>query len=306
MRRDRREPRVSSTTSPAGAPATEAPTSAPDVARAHGLARVGVRPHLIPYVLQVWSRRHFAWMLARSRVAARSEGDFLGAFWNVLRPLLTAGVYLLVFGYILGTKNNTPNFEAFLTIGVFVFTFIASCVTSGAKAITGNLNLVRALHFPRAVLPLSTTLDELISMGPVIVIMVAVTLITGEPVAWSWLLLVPAMLLTAAFAFGLALIFARMTSVVRDVAQLLPFATRMWLYLSGVFYSIDRFQGTPILEKLLALNPAHIFISLFRGALLEEYHITGGLWLGAIAWAVGSFAVGVMYFWRGEGTYGRG
>ena len=41
----------------------------------------------------------------------------------------------------------------FLVTGIFVFTFTQTSVMSGVRAISGNLGLVRALHFPRASCP---------------------------------------------------------------------------------------------------------------------------------------------------------
>ena len=49
----------------------------------------------------------------------------------------------------------------FLVTGVFVFTFTQSSVMAGVRAISGNLGLVRALHFPRASLPISFALQQL-------------------------------------------------------------------------------------------------------------------------------------------------
>jgi teichoic acid transport system permease protein len=276
------------------------------LAREHGLAPVGVKPRFLLYLRRVWERRQFAWTLARSRVTARNEGDFLGAAWTVLRPLLTAGVYFVVFGYILDTSRGIENFIAFLTIGVFVFTYTAQTVVTGSKSVTANLALVRALHFPRAVLPLSATLVQFIEMRVTVPVMIAIAWTSGERISWEWLLLFPALLVQTVFNLGLALLLARAVTQVRDIAQLLPFATRMWLYLSGVFFSLDRFSGHGLASQLLYLNPANIYISLYRGAVMQEIPITGETWILGVLFAVISLTVGVIYFWRGEGSYGRG
>ncbi len=49
------------------------------------------------------------------------------------------------------------NYPAFLLTGMFVFTYTQRRCTAGAKSISGNLSLIRALHFPRAALPLAYT-----------------------------------------------------------------------------------------------------------------------------------------------------
>ena len=79
-------------------------------------------------------------------------------------PLLNAAVYFLIFGMILERRAAAWRSEVyipFLVTGVFVFTFTQSSVMAGVRAISGNLGLVRALHFPRAALPISFALQQL-------------------------------------------------------------------------------------------------------------------------------------------------
>ena len=116
------------------------------------------------------------------------------------------------------------NYVAFLVVGVFVFTYTQRAVLSGSRSIAANLGLVRALHFPRATLPLASTVMELQQLLVAMVVLGAIVLGTGEPLTPSWLLVVPALALQTVFNSGLALALARVTSRVRDLEQLLPFA----------------------------------------------------------------------------------
>ena len=59
---------------------------------------------------------------ARARTYALYAGARLGSVWQVLTPLMNAGVYYLAFGVLLGTKNGIHNYAAFLICGMFVFT----------------------------------------------------------------------------------------------------------------------------------------------------------------------------------------
>ena len=99
---------------------------------------------------------------------------------------------------------------------------------------------MRALHFPRATLPLASTVMELQQLLVAMVVLGAIVLGTGEPLTPSWLLVVPALALQTVFNSGLALALARVTSRVRDLEQLLPFALRTWLYASGVFFVLEQ------------------------------------------------------------------
>jgi len=287
-------------------------SSGAQLAVRHGLRPIGQEVALVPYLHSLWQRRAFIWTFARSRIAAENAESRLGQLWQVLNPLLNAGVYYLVFGVILGQSKKIENYIAFLLTGVFIFAFSQRTIQAGARSITGNLGLVRALHFPRAVLPLANVLEEFIKTGTSLVVLGIIIVATGEPIDLTWLLIVPALLLQLMFSAGIALVFARLTAQIRDVAQFLPFALRIWMYLSGVMYLISDFiakhSDKVIIVDLLRINPANVYISLARDALMNTAQTRVGTsdWLLAVMWAVIPLVLGFIFFHRAENRYGRG
>jgi teichoic acid transport system permease protein len=278
------------------------------LAEQFGMTRAGARPPLLTYVRALWGRRHFIVSYTRAVNAVAYTRSFLGQIWQILTPLLNAAVYYLIFGILLHTKRDTHNFLGFLIIGIFVFTYMQNAIINGSRSITNNLSIIRALHFPRATLPLGTTAiafqQLLVSMG----VLIPIVLITGEPIRWAWLTAVPALLLESLFALGAALIVARVGARVPDTAQFLPFVLRTWLYLSGIFYSITVFsQGHAHWVKVvLELNPGAIYPELVRNAFLTHQHLYTYAWVAAVFWAVSVFGFGLVFFWLGEERYGRG
>jgi teichoic acid transport system permease protein len=281
---------------------------AAELAAQHGLSPIAARPPLGTYIRQVWSRRQFIVAFASARNIATFADARLGQVWQVLTPLLNAGVYFLIFGLLLNTQRGVHNYIAFLVIGIFVFTYTQRSVLSGSRAISTNLSLIRALHFPRAALPFAYTIIELQQMFVSMVVMIAIVLITGEPITFQWLLLVPILLLQSMFNVGASLFVARIGARVTDVTQLLPFILRTWLYVSGVFYSIAHFtKNAPhVVKVLLDANPGAVYIELVRDALLQEHVAVTFAWPYAVMWAVGGLGVGFLYFYLAEETYGRG
>ena len=283
--------------------------SAAELAERYGMQKAGARPPLGAYARDVWGRRYFVLSFARSRTAAGYSGAFLGQFWQVLTPLLNAAVYYLIFGLLLRTDRGVDNYIAFLVTGIFVFQFTANAVTAGAKAISGNLGITRALHFPRAVLPAATTMIALQKLLVSMLVLLPIVLATGERPTARWLLVVPAIALQTMFATGCGFAMARVGAQVPDTAQFLPFVMRTWLYLSGIFYSItvfaERFHHAWIAHVLL-VNPAAVYIELVRDALLAKHDTTGYEWPVAVAWALVALVAGLVYFWRAEERYGRG
>ncbi|MFD2766183.1 ABC transporter permease [Micromonospora eburnea] len=282
-----------------------------ELAARHGLTVAGARPTLTAYVKQMWSYRHFITTYAHAKSVAAFSQARLGQLWQVLTPLTNAAVYYLIFGYILGTSRNVPNFIAYLCVGVFVFNYAQTVVLGGTTAITGNLGLVRALHFPRASLPLAVTLTQFRNLLYAIAVLVLIVLLTGEPITVQWLLVVPAMALITIFNAGMAMILARLGSKLTDMKQIMPFVMRTWMYGSGVLYSVEVFEKNlpALLAQIVHVNPLLIYIELVRHALLEHTPLTSPapqLWAMATAWAVVVGLGGFVYFWRGEQEYGRG
>jgi teichoic acid transport system permease protein len=138
-------------------------------------------------------------------------------------------------------------------------------------------------------------------------------------------------------------VMARMGAEIRDISQLLPFLLRTWRYFCGVMYSVSviaaKFPHSA--QKVLAANPAAVYISLTRWALLatERNNEAGAkpynaakcalfnasktkppplqaychaivtvpqLWIYGAVWAAVTILAGFLYFWRSEARYGRG
>lgn len=285
--------------------------SSKDLARRHGLSAAGRLPSLPEYTRQLWAYRHFIWEFAGAKVSASLGNTRLGMIWQVLTPLFNAGVYYVIFGVLLNTKHGVTNFIPYLCTGVFIFGYTQTVVQTGVQAISGNLGLIRALHFPRASLPISITLVEARNMIASMAVLITIVLATGEPITVEWLLVIPALLLQTVFNAGFAMLVARLGSKLHDLRQLIPFIMRVWMYMSAVLYPVTQFTQHLHGWKLTVLeaNPILVYIELIRHALMENVHLAGSprrLWVEAFGWAIIVGVGGYAYFWRGEKGYGRG
>ncbi|MGC9376439.1 ABC transporter permease [Streptomyces sp. MH13] len=283
------------------------------LAAKYGLSVSGARPSLMEYVRQLWGRRHFILAFSQAKLTAQYSQAKLGQLWQVATPLLNALVYFLIFGLILNAGRGMPKdvYIPFLVTGVFVFTFTQSSAMAGVRAIAGNLGLVRALHFPRASLPISFALQQLQQLLASMIVLFAVVVGFGSYPSLSWLLVVPALALQFLFNMGLALIVARMGAKTPDLAQLMPFIMRTWMYASGVMFSIPiMLEDKPAwLADVLQWNPAAVYMDLIRFALIDGYgseNLPPHVWAVALGWSVLLAVGGFVYFWKAEERYGRG
>jgi teichoic acid transport system permease protein len=316
-----------------------------ELAARYKLRPSAARPGAFAYAGQLWARRHFIVGFATARNVAMYTEARLGQLWQVLTPLLNAAVYYLIFGKILNTSRGIPDFIAFLITGIFIFNFTQRSFITTSRVITDSLPLIRALPFPRACLPIGYVLIELQQLVMSMFVLTVIVLATGEPLTWYWLLAIPALLLQAVFNVGMGLFLARLGAGADDFGQLMPFLVRTWMYASGVMYSISTIstlQKHPTLTYILQVNPAAVFISLVRNAILKTQRLaapgskpynpalcslynhssktsavydsaychatvtTPQLWLYGAAWAIVALVVGFVFFWQAETRYGRG
>ncbi|NBM17035.1 ABC transporter permease [Streptomyces sp. GC420] len=297
------------------APGPDEGLSPAELAAKYGLSVSGARPGLGEYVRRLWGRRHFILAFSQAKLTAQYSQAKLGQLWQVATPLLNAAVYFVIFGLLLNARRGIPHevYVPFLVTGVFVFTFTQSSVLAGVRSISGNLGLVRALHFPRAALPVSFSLQQLQQLLFSMIVLFVVVMAFGSFPAWSWLLVVPALVLQFVFNTGLALVFARMGAKTPDLAQLMPFVLRTWMYASGVMFSIPAMLQEKDLPAwvtdVLQWNPAAVYMDLVRFALIDGYgseYLPSHVWAFAVGWAAVAGVLGFVYFWKAEERYGRG
>jgi teichoic acid transport system permease protein len=276
---------------------------------------VGVRPSLVSYLTELWRRRDFVLVLASASAYVANSNLYLGQLWTVVRPVLDAAVYVLVFGILLGTSRGLDNFVGFIVIGTFLYRAFSESISGAARSISKNMNLVRSLPFPRALLPVSSVTSQFVSLVPALGVMVAFVLLTPllpptHPqisISWRWLMLPVAVLFLALFSVGAGLIVARVAAFFPDVLNTLPFLLRLLMYGSGVIFSITHYVHNPVLEQIMELQPVAVYLNLGRQSLLVEPSIPWNwtLWLIGLGWAVLFLLVGTVYFWRAEARYGR-
>jgi len=273
-------------------------------AASHGLRRVGARPPFRAYLTETWHRRGFIWTMAHYHVRSELEGNRLGILWLLLNPCFNAIIYGLIFGILQGNARG-PDFVPRVVIGVFLWQFFAKSLSDGAKAITGNRSLVQSLAFPRLTLPIAKVAEHFISTLPSIALLVIILPILGYWPTWSWLLIIPLLLLYTLFNLGVAMIAARLTVHLRDVAQLLPFITRILFYSSGVLFNVQTiFQAHPWVIRVYDFHPLYQVIQLARSALMG-INVDPMYWLYLSIWSIAILAIGLVFFWAAEERYGR-
>jgi teichoic acid transport system permease protein len=260
------------------------------------------------YLADMWARRDFAVAMPMEELRVSHQDTLLGNLWHLGNPLLTTAVYYFVFGVLLGVDRGIENFILWLMVGVFAFGLTRSTVTGGSTSITSNLGLMRAIRFPRALLPVSVAVSRLITFGVQLGVIGVVALATGEGISRRWLALPLVILVHTALNLGGAFAAARLNDSFRDVREVIPFMFRLLVFVSGVMFPLQqRLAGAdvpPAVLLMLRLNPIVPILEMYRWVFLGN-----PVALDDVAYAVvislALLAFGFWYFRAAELRYGR-
>ena len=279
-------------------------------ARGHdprNLSPIGVRPPLADYLRQLWERRHFIWYDSRQRAATQERGSLLGNAWLVLRPMLDAAFYWLIFGVLIGATRGVENFPAFIAIGILMFRSTSAAITVGTGSMRASRSMIRAFSFPRAAVPISNVVQaSLTAMITTASMCLAIILIPPHaPPQATWPLIVPIFLLQTAMNLGITFVMARVGFHLPDMANIMSVVSRILMYSSGVIFPIDQFIDDPTIRRIVTLNPLYQVLDMSRTVLIDGEVPAMDSWLILVAWVVLLVVVGFLFFWRGEESYGR-
>ena len=286
---------------------SEAPSRPTLVVNTANLQTLQTRPSFVEYCRQLWERRAFIWADARFKALRTTKDYRLWRTWLVLQPLLDVAFYAFLFGLILKTSRGIDNFVGFLILGVIFMRMIVGQMTQGIMLIRNSRGMIQTFTFPKASLAISQTLRSMLDniLPGLMAVLMALAGQQFSPLNWSIVLVVPLFALLHIFGCGLMLTTARLTAAVPDAKALINFFSQAWFFLSGVMFSIDRFVNHPMLYEVMTANPAYIFLTAIRDSVLYEAPPSLSVWATLVIWSVGTFLIGMVYFWRAEARYVR-
>jgi homopolymeric O-antigen transport system permease protein len=178
--------------------------------------------------------------LFRRDLQAKYRGSALGVLWTVVNPIMLMGVYLLVFSTVLNARfASLPHYPLFLLSGLAIWTFFAAALQSATRSMLDNANLIRKIRFPRQLVPLSVVGAHVVSFAAMLVIVLVLNAIVLPRARATELLAIPLALLVIGLVSGLALAFASLNVLFRDVEFIVAALLVPWFFLTPIIYPLN-------------------------------------------------------------------
>ncbi|HET8672261.1 MAG TPA: ABC transporter permease [Thermoleophilaceae bacterium] len=241
----------------------------------------GVKPITGPSALAGDPRRflHLTWTLAVLDFRLKFFGSVLGYVWQLMKPLLLFGVMLFVFTKAVRLGGGVTQYPVVLLSGIVMFTFFAESTSAAVSSVVDREALVRKIHFPRLVIPLSVVLTAYFNLVLNYLAVVIFMLARGVAVRWSWLELIPLVLFLGLFSTGLSMILSSMFVRFRDVRPIWEVALQAIFYGSAIFYPIEKIPSVK-LQHLIMCNPLAAVVQQIRHAVIDPGAPTAGQAIG--------------------------
>ena len=225
---------------------------------------------------RLWTSRELIAQLARREVQSRYRGSYLGTMWALITPLLTLGVFTLVFGTINGARwvgsdrSGILDFATHMFVGIVLYGLFSECTARAPMLITGNSNYVKKTVFPLEILPMSilgaATMHSLLGM----VAALASVFVDRGALPWTVLLLPVVYLPILLLALGAMWFLAAVGVFFRDVASFIGVIVQLLFFLTPVAYPLAAFKGNPKVQHLVrCTNPLASIMENARGIVVD-------------------------------------
>jgi lipopolysaccharide transport system permease protein len=250
---------------------------------------------------ELWPYRDLFWILAVRDVKLRYKQTALGITWVILQPILTSGIFAVVFGTLAKLPSDNSPYMLFAYAGTLPWILFSQSLSRAGGSLVAARDMIAKVYFPRMILPIASTFSVLVDFLVGLASISVLFLIYKVPLTWNLLAIPGLVLVDMIIAIGVSFWVSAFSVHYRDFIYVLPFLTQAWMYASPVAYSSSIVP--PAWKALYALNPMVGIIDGFRWALLGQGEFSWTSILISLAVGVVAFTLGAFVFRRIERSF---
>ncbi len=224
---------------------------------------------------EIWHRRELLFFFTWRDIKVRYKQTILGFFWAILAPLASMFIFTIIFGKVANLPSDGLPKAVFYLCGLVIWRYFANAFGATSNSIVGNKAVITKIYYPRLITPLSSCLTGLVDFAiafAVLLLLMAYYRIAPPATA----LLMPLLIILAmTSALGIGLAFSSLNVKYRDIAQLVPFVTQLWMYCTVVvpFSEVSEFLPGKW-RYVYGLNPMAGVVEGIRWCMLH-HEMTG-------------------------------
>lgn len=259
---------------------------------------------------EIWRYRDLLMLFVKRDITTVYKQTILGPLWYFIQPLFTSVIFTLVFNNLGSISTGSIPFFLFNLTGITIWNYFTACFTGTSDTFTKNAGIFGKVYFPRAIMPISVTISNLVKFGIQLLILIAFYIYyvaSGVDLSPNLtLLLFPILVaIMAITGLGLGMITSAMTTKYRDLNVLVGFAVSLLMYISAVPYpvAIAHEKLPTFAANIITYNPLSHILESFRYMVLNTGTFSWGGALYAFVFALVVFFIGLVIFNRTEKSF---
>ncbi|MCC6583111.1 MAG: ABC transporter permease [Chitinophagales bacterium] len=216
---------------------------------------------------EVWRYKDLLFMFVKRDFVTFYKQTILGPIWFFLQPVLTTITFVIIFGKIAGISTDGVPQIAFYLSGITIWNYFSEVLTNTSNVFVNNASIFGKVYFPRLIMPLSIVVSGLMKFSIQFLLFLSIVfyyaVIDVKIHPNLWILATPLLIvLMAALALGLGMIFSSLTSKYKDLTFLLTFGIQLVMYATPVIYPTSLLS--PKLKHFMNFNPLTGIFECFR------------------------------------------
>ena len=251
--------------------------------------------------VELYQSRHLIWKLAKNDFKKRYAGSYMGAVWAMAQPVVTVGMYYVVFDVIMeagGRGDSDIPFVLFLTAGLVPWFFFSEALNNGTNAMLEYNYLVKKVVFKISVLPIIKIIAATFIHAFFVCILLIVAAVYGYyPSVYTLQIFYYSACL---FIFVLALCYSTCSIVVffRDLSQIINIVLQIGMWATPILWDINSLSARWVF--LLKMNPMVYIVNGYRSAIygrqwfFQDFFSTMYFWITTVV----LFGIGAAVFKR--------
>jgi len=206
------------------------------------------------------------YLLVRKELKLRYKNRFMGYLWALANPLAYAFVYWIAFKFIM--RVEVEHYSLYLICGIFPWMWMSNGVANGTRSFLNNASLVKKARMPRAILPLSSVVQETVHFMFALPVIIVFVVFAGDyEISAHWVWQLPLLvILQIAFVYPLALTLALANVYVRDIEYMVSIGFSLLFFATPMVYPITMVPME--YRHYFELNPIHALMHSWRSSLL--------------------------------------
>lgn len=206
-------------------------------------------------------------LLVKVQANLRNEVSryYLNYLWWVIEPILTMMVFYVVFSILL--RRGTPNFTAFLLVGITQWMWFARTVQNGSMSILQGKGLMLQVNIHKSFFPLVVVGRDAFKQLFVTALLLLFLVFYPTPVSTCWVALPLIMFIQLILVASSAMLCAAFVPFLPDLHFIIQTGVQLMFFASGIFYDIESVV-LPHHRPFVYLNPMAGLIKNYRDILI--------------------------------------